>query len=52
MTPAKGKRCLVTRKASVTQAVWDAFEGNIYVTKDVLSDNEYGVNQDIHAKFP
>lgn len=51
MTPAKGKRCLVTRKASVTQAVWDAFEGNIYVTKDVLSDNEYGVNQDIHAKI-
>ena len=48
--PPKGHRCLVTRKSSVTRRIMDAFE-HVYVTKDVLSDNEYGAQQDIHAKI-
>lgn len=51
MIQFKGDRCLVTRKASVTPTIWEAFNHNVYVTKDVLNDNEYGVNQDIHAKM-
>lgn len=51
LTQFRGPKCLVTRKASVTPAVWEAFNHNVYVTKDVLNDNEYGVNQDIHAKI-
>ncbi len=51
MTQFKGKRCLVTRKAFVTPAIWEAFQPDVYVTKDVLNDNEYGVKQDIHAKI-
>ena len=48
--PPKGHRSLVTRKSSVTRRIMDAFE-HVYVTKDVLSDNEYGAQQDIHAKI-
>ena len=48
--PPKGHRCLVTRKSSVTRRIMDGFE-HVYVTKDVLSDNEYGAQQDVHAKI-
>lgn len=50
MTDFKGPRALVTRKSSVTPAVMEAFD-QVYVTKEVLSDNEFGVKQDIHAKI-
>ena len=50
MTSFNGRRSLVTRKSSVTPAVMEAFE-NVYVTKDVLNDNEFGAKQDIHAKI-
>lgn len=50
MTDFKGPRTLVTRKSSVTPAVMEAFD-QVYVTKEVLSDNEFGVKQDIHAKI-
>ena len=50
MTQFKGNNRLVTRKSSVTPAVMEAFD-HVYVTKDVLSDNEYGAKQDIHAKI-
>ena len=50
MTQFKGNKRLVTRKSSVTPAVMEAFD-HVYVTKDVLSDNEYGAQQDIHAKI-
>lgn len=50
-TRENGGRCLVTRKESVTPAVWEAFNHNIYVTKEILNDNEYGAKQDIHAKI-
>ena len=35
----------------MTPAIWEAFNHNIYVTKDVLSDNEFGAKQDVHAKI-
>jgi hypothetical protein len=44
------KKALVTRKSSITKTVMDSFE-RVYITKDVLSDNEYGFKQDIHAKL-
>ena len=50
MTDFKGRRSLITRKSSVTPAVMEAFD-HVYVTKDILSDNEYGAKQDIHAKI-
>ena len=50
MTRCSGRRTLVTRKSSVTQTVMDAFE-HVYITKDVLSDNEFGTKQDVHAKL-
>ena len=45
-----GHKVLITRKASVTPAVMKAFD-RVYVTREVLSDNEFRVNQDIHAKL-
>ena len=51
MTDFKGPRTLVTRKSSVTPAVMEAFDHQVYVTKEVLSDNEFGAKQDIHAKI-
>lgn len=50
MTRFKGPRSLVTRKSSITPAVMSAFD-HVYVTKDVLSDNEFAADQDIHAKI-
>lgn len=45
-----GRKTLITRKASVTPKVFGAFD-HVYITKDVLSDNEFGAKQDIHAKL-
>ncbi len=50
MTQFKGNKRLVTRKSSVTPTVMESFD-HVYVTKDVLNDNEYGAQQDIHAKI-
>lgn len=43
-------KVLVTRKVSVTPAVIENFN-SVYITKDILNDNEFGVKQDIHAKL-
>ena len=43
-------KVLVTRKASVTALVLKSFDA-VYITKEVLNDNEYGIKQDIHAKL-
>lgn len=51
LTRFSGQKCLVTRKSSVTKTVMEAFDGQVYVTKDVLNDNEFRVRQDIHAKL-
>ncbi len=50
MTDFKGNKSLITRKSSVTPTVMKSFD-HVYVTKDILSDNEYGAKQDIHAKI-
>ena len=50
MTKFNGNKRLVTRKSSVTPAVMEAFD-HVYITKEVLNDNEYGAQQDIHAKI-
>lgn len=43
-------KVLVTRKASVTALALESFDA-VYITQEVLSDNEYGIKQDIHAKL-
>ena len=43
-------KVLVTRKASVTPLTLECFD-SVYITKDILNDNEYGIRQDIHAKL-
>lgn len=43
-------KVLVTRKASISPAVISSFD-RVYITKDILNDNEFGVKQDIHAKL-
>ena len=50
LTNCNHNKVLITRKASVTKTVLDRFD-SVYITKDILSDNEYGVKQDIHAKM-
>ena len=50
LTDFDGARALVTRKSSVTPAVMDRFE-HVFVTKEILCDNEYQVRQDVHAKI-
>jgi len=49
MTRFSGRKTLITRKVSVTGKVMEAFE-HVFITKDILSDNEFGTKQDIHAK--
>lgn len=44
------RKVLVTRKSSVTPEAMKLFD-SIYITKELLNDNEYGVKQDIHAKL-
>lgn len=43
-------KVLVTRKASVSSLVINRFD-SVYITKDILNDNELGIKQDIHAKL-
>lgn len=50
LTQCTGRKMLVTRKSSVTKKVMEAFE-HTYITKDVMTDNEFGAKQDIHAKL-
>jgi hypothetical protein len=50
ITQCPNRKVLVTRKAAITKSVIESFV-QVYVTKDILSDNEYGVSQDIHAKL-
>ena len=50
LTDFRGRKTLVTRKVSVTLRVFDAFD-HVYITKDVLSDNEFGTKQNVHAKL-
>ena len=44
------RKILVTRKSSVTRTVLDTFT-HVYITKDILTDNEFAAKQDIHAKL-
>lgn len=50
LTHNVGQKILVTRKSSVTKRTMEAFD-HVYITKDILSDNEFGAKQDIHAKL-
>lgn len=50
LTENAGQKILVTRKSSVTKRTMEAFD-HIFITKDILSDNEFGSKQDIHAKL-
>lgn len=50
LTQCPGRKMLVTRKSSVTKKVMEVFE-HTYITKDVMTDNEFGAKQDIHAKL-
>lgn len=50
LTRNVGQKILVTRKSSVTKRTMEAFD-HVYITKDILSDNEFGAKQDIHAKL-
>lgn len=43
-------KVLVTRKSSVTPLAFERFD-RVYITRDILNDNVYGVRQDIHAKL-
>jgi hypothetical protein len=43
-------KVLVTRKASVSPLAINSFD-SVYITKDILKDNEFGIKQDIHAKL-
>ena len=50
LTENAGQKILVTRKSSVTKRTMEAFD-HVFITKDILSDNEFGSKQDIHAKL-
>lgn len=50
LTQNAGQKILVTRKSSVTRRTMEAYD-HVFITKDVLSDNEFGAKQDIHAKL-
>jgi len=50
LTKVNGKKTLITRKASINQNVLNKFD-NVYITKDILTHNEFGIKQDIHAKL-
>ena len=50
ITKVSGQKTLITRKVSINQNAMDKFD-NVYITKDILTDNEFGTNQDIHAKL-
>ncbi|VDN47255.1 conserved protein of unknown function [Petrocella atlantisensis] len=50
LTKGAYNKTLITRKSSITETVMNSFD-SVYITKDILTDNEYGVKQDIHAKL-
>ena len=50
LTKINGQKTLITRKTSVNQNAMKRFD-NVYITKDILTDNEFGTKQDIHAKL-
>lgn len=50
LTDCPYRKVLITRKTSVTPTAMNHFD-SIYITKELLSDNEFGVKQDIHAKL-
>ena len=50
ITKAKGFKTLITRKLSINQYTINSFD-SVYITKDILTDNEFGIKQDIHAKL-
>lgn len=50
LTQNASQKILVTRKSSVTKRTMEAFD-HVFITKDILSDNEFGAKQDIHAKL-
>jgi hypothetical protein len=50
LADCNGKKVLLTRKASVTREALEQFN-KVYVTKELLTDNEFGVKQDIHTKL-
>jgi len=50
LTKINGHKTLITRKTSVNQNAMKRFD-SVYITKDILTDNEIGTKQDIHAKL-
>ena len=50
LTKGVRQKVLITRKSSVTAQTMAAFD-RVYITKDALTDNEFGVKHDIHAKL-
>jgi len=50
ITKANGHKALITRKSSINQNTLNAFD-SVYITNDILTDNEYRTKQDIHAKL-
>lgn len=50
LTQNASQKILITRKSSVTKRTMEAFD-HVFITKDILSDNEFGIKQDIHAKL-
>jgi HKD family nuclease len=50
LSNASYNKVLITRKDSVTSSVIKSFD-RVYITKDILNNNEFGVKQDIHAKL-
>ena len=50
LTQNSSQKILITRKSSVTKRTMEAFD-HVFITKDILSDNEFGIKQDIHAKL-
>ncbi len=55
ITNSSYDRALITRKSSITNNILEKLSLKnglgVYVTKEVLTDNEYGIKQDIHAKL-
>lgn len=50
LTQNASQKILITRKSSVTKRTMEAFD-HVFITKDILNDNEFGIKQDIHAKL-
>lgn len=50
LTNRSNRKVLLTKKSSLTSTAFNCFN-EVYITKDVLSDNEFGAKQDIHLKL-